>query len=441
MKMPDLEASPAFDGQDPPLNDVNFISAKPVDFYADPDRRPHGFRLRNGIDISNGKERRSGMTFVTDNSVYIQGNLNLHSSNGELSGLLEEFESPQTLLDGKVKFVDKPSDINGSDFYSGRETTKRNIGNFADVEVDHWRPVEIMADAITILSDSFKDGSVDHFFIRPSPTYPAKARGQYNTVIGEEATSYLNANRFYFEQDDASLFTSDKWVHEIEGDASSPIWVGRDAEFAILNGSTPIVGFTGEEAGAAGDASYLVNFDIRDLYLFRQNNQIRASDTYVNALMISGIVPMRAGQGYGGMHNFPRLLEYWADVGEVKGTSETLYLYGSLFQLNFSRAATAPFDQDVWEPSTTPADPAVEKSFYYGAAQRNWGYDVAQLYVPPGPISSRFVNIPEARSEFYRELSADDPYILNLRCARAEGESTPFLDDRRTTGGQDVCPR
>jgi hypothetical protein len=32
---------------DPPVSNEG-LSPKPVDYYADPDRRPYGFRLRNG---------------------------------------------------------------------------------------------------------------------------------------------------------------------------------------------------------------------------------------------------------------------------------------------------------------------------------------------------------------------------------------------------------
>ncbi|MFE4106539.1 hormogonium polysaccharide biosynthesis protein HpsA [Almyronema epifaneia] len=433
MSMP--KASTSFVGQDPPLNDSNLISAKPVDFYADPERRPHGFRLRNGVDISDALDRQSGLTFVTDNSVYIQGDFNLHSSDGTRSGLLEEFASPQTLLNGGVGF--------GAPFYNGRTIDKRNVDNFANPDVDYWRPVEILADAVTILSDNFKDGSVEDFFTLYSPGMGAIERGEYAA-----ATSYTNANRFYFEDTNQARFAADRWAREVPasaplGEISSPIWVGRNAEFALSDGATALdVGFDGEGTGAANNAAILMNFDHGRLSRFRQNNQIGAADTYVYALIISGIVPMRAGQAYGGLHNFPRLLEYWNEAPTGGATTKrTLYLYGSLFQLSFSRAATAPFDQDRWEPSTTAPDTSLERNVAYGAPERNWGYDVAQLYVPPGPISSRFVDSPAPRSEFYRELPADDPYILNLRCAKAAGESTAFLDEQRTVNGPNVCPR
>lgn len=438
MKMPTTTLA----GQDPPLRDPNLVSAKPVDFYADPERRPHGFRLRNGIDISDDKSREFGLTFVTDNSVYIQGDFNVHSNNGTTgsSNLLEEFT--EKLLDGTVGF--------GRPFYDDRLIADRNIANFAKIKVDHWRPVEILADAVTILSNNFRDGSVDHFFTRPSPDVGQDDRGEYDSVMGSSgfspsdlyATSYINSNRFYFIQGDQALFAPDKWYHEIEGNVESPIWISRDGKFALDVSGTFDPDFDGEGTGVnnAYGKSYLIHFDHARLFRLRQNNQILPEPTYVNALILSGIVPMRAGQGNGGLPNFPRFLEYWNAEGGDASKKKALYFYGSLFQLNFSRAATAPFDQDVWEPSATAPSDARELNIYYGAPNRNWGYDVAQLYLPPGPIASRFIDSPEPRSEFYRELSADDPYVLNLRCAK-DSSGTVFLDDKRTDAGPDICPR
>jgi hypothetical protein len=46
----------------------------------------------------------------------------------------------------------------------------------------------------------------------------------------------------------------------------------------------------------------------------------------------------------------------------------------------------------------------------------------------PTPIAARFVSVGNARSEFYRELPVDDPYIQLLRCAKDEN-GQPVLDD------------
>ncbi|NJN19881.1 MAG: hypothetical protein HC812_00015 [Leptolyngbya sp. RL_3_1] len=42
---------------------------------------------------------------------------------------------------------------------------------------------------------------------------------------------------------------------------------------------------------------------------------------------------------------------------------------------------------------------------------------MALQYSPQSPIASRFTSVGDPRSEFYRELPVDDPYIKMLRCA------------------------
>jgi hypothetical protein len=72
--------------------------------------------------------------------------------------------------------------------------------------------------------------------------------------------------------------------------------------------------------------------------------------------------------------------------------------------------------------------------FYYQPPNRVWGYDVAFQYSPPHPITARFVSVGNARSEFYRELPVDDPYIQLLRCAK-DGGGQLVLNDPNAT-----CP-
>ncbi|MEL6393618.1 MAG: hypothetical protein AAFR97_12760, partial [Bacteroidota bacterium] len=77
-----MDVSPA-GPYDPPLNSQTGISPKPVDMVADPMRRPYGFRLINGKSLNRptvtGNVQSAGMTFVTDNPVYIKGDFNLHA--------------------------------------------------------------------------------------------------------------------------------------------------------------------------------------------------------------------------------------------------------------------------------------------------------------------------------------------------------------------------
>jgi hypothetical protein len=128
-----------------------------------------------------------------------------------------------------------------------------------------------------------------------------------------------------------------------------------------------------------------------------------AQDTRVNTIIVSGLVPSRQNQSYGGLHNFPRFLERWT----------RLWFSGAFLQLNFSNYATAPFDQQVWEPGQNPT-PGNEQIAYYSPPQRLWGYDVALQLAPAGPAAARFVTPSRDRNEFYSEPPANDPYIRNL---------------------------
>jgi hypothetical protein len=112
---------------------------------------------------------------------------------------------------------------------------------------------------------------------------------------------------------------------------------------------------------------------------------------------------------------------------------------GAFIQLNFSTASTAPYEQVAWESGEDPNDttkfPTTSNAFieYYQPPNRRWGYDVGLLYVPPAPAARRFVTFGAPRSEYYRELPADDPYVVNLRCARNANGDLVFPNNN-------VCP-
>ncbi|WKT83245.1 MULTISPECIES: hormogonium polysaccharide biosynthesis protein HpsA [unclassified Thermosynechococcus] len=424
-------ARPAITGQnwmntDPsnphdPIRAANGISTKPVDFFADPMRRPNGFRLWNGRRLDRqgipAEKNIAGLSFISDNPVYIQGNFNLHSTNGTTNNL-EEFTT--TL------------DANWSNFYSRNTLDNR----FARPNSDTWRPAEILGDAVTILSDNFCNGSANDYFAEAynddiqglGNNSPENLATNYVQNTGSDArvnnsnntgriyltcannanlrTSFLNANRPSANlpnRPSANLPENAVWLRESPFDPSSPIYVDRNGTPWAINYQT------GER-----------NEPYNAYYGFGQSRSRNgAQDTQVNAVIISGTVPSRPTQSYGGMHNFPRFLEGWGN----------LTIQGSFIQLNFSTQATAPFDQDQWEiPNDSrcrdvntafncPAQ-SVELIQYYGAPTRRWGYDVGLQLAPAGPVARRFITPGRQRNEFYTELRADDPYILRLRCAQ-----------------------
>ncbi|MBE9135828.1 hypothetical protein IQ254_01170 [Nodosilinea sp. LEGE 07088] len=383
-----MQAQPGTTVQDPPLTNLG-ISLKPVDFYPDPERRVNGFRMRTEsgrpADFSGTSyARQVGMTFVTDNAVYIQGDFNPHSTTGLTNAIIEEFT--QTLYNQNLGAAF------GLPFYNNRTTL--NTNTFATYSADHWRTVEILADAITILSRNFRDGAVEDSFVLPRPG-----------SVGGGSSSYMIANRPTFGT------AQPNWVRE-SAVAGVPVWVDRNGTYYRNNtGTTPAIQpfYAAVAAGGYDDDAAWTGFSTNTSQ--RHRNLQTGVTTFVNATFVSGLVPQRPNQGYGGLHNFPRFLENWDNV--------ELHIAGSLIQLNFSTNATGPFEHDAWEPTANPN--GNEELGYYNPPLRRWGYDVGLLYVPPAPAARRFVNIGAPRSEYYRELPADDPYIVNLRCAQDSG--------------------
>ncbi|EKV00905.1 hypothetical protein Lepto7375DRAFT_3043 [Leptolyngbya sp. PCC 7375] len=390
---------------DPPLAD-NLISPKPVDMYADPDRRPYGFRLINGSIIHRSSDdKAAGVTFVTDNPAYIYGDFNLHQDTS--GNILEEFE--EQLGTDFATGAGNPF----NDFYS-RTTLDQD---FAQGGQDLWRPAEIFADAVSILSSEFRDGYVEDAYIYETD-------GSTTTIGANSAqSSYLNSDRPL--RDDDAKWEPSHWQREDladeqgDSDVSLPIRFNR-------NGIAAKAQTEGDLSSAYAEFPTTFNGGRANHILFsdessRQENLIPAADnTRVNALLVSGIVPLRSGQNYGGLHNFPRLLEYWP--------GKNLFISGGFFQLNFSTQATAPFDQDSWEPGATPISTGGNNVYngFYGAATRIWGYDVGFQYTSVAPIARRFVALGRPRSEFYRELPLQDEYIANL-CTAEDSTGAPVL--------------
>ncbi|MEN9234619.1 MAG: hypothetical protein Q6K59_00325 [Gloeomargarita sp. GMQP_bins_25] len=367
---------------DPPLA-PNGISGKPVDYYADPDRRVHGFRLVNGNDISRvgvPPERNIyGLTFVTDNPLYImtqfargQSGFNLHMNNAGV--LIEEFN---TLL---------PFPYNFNQFYVNR--TNRNLA-FAKADQDTWRPAEILADAITLITHNFCDGYLEHGIRNVTDI-----DGQFGNECTTGGPSFRNTPAITTNP----LPSRDRWARENPYDLGSPIIVGSNGTHRRMENSTQI------------------SIGVDDYQPLRNRAAVptRGTDYAVNAVIISGLVPSRRNQAYGGLHNFPRFLE----------SGSALRIQGSLIQLNFSNYATAPFDFDSFERQQVPI--AEEHIPYYGPPSRFWGYDPALQYAPAGPVAQRFKILSNARNEYGLELTAQDPYICQLRRFVTPGLTCPL---------------
>ncbi len=378
---------------DPPVNPRTGISPKAVDFYADPDRRPFGFRLRNGQDLRrvNGSTTVSGtstapelrgFSFVSDNPVYLQ------ADNNEFNWHTQE------------EFTETLSAENWDNFYD-RKTLNTDFAS----RNDRWRPAEIIADAVTLLSASFTEGTI--------------ARGIRDNSPGSFAgLSHGNDTNLPWVRENGVASSSETYSSPIKiSQRGFPVYCVESN--GSLTGSGNACSGTRKEIEYGREASLLGGSN----RTYKGINGTSSSggtpdETYINAVIVSGIVPSRGGQSFGGLHNFPRFVEGW----------KKLFISGSLMQLNFSSYATGPFDKDSWEPGLPP-DANNELISYYGPPNRFWGYDVALQYAPAGPISERFITRSDLRSEFYRELPVEDPYILNLRCATPEGSNNKVDPD------------
>ncbi|MEB3357082.1 MAG: hormogonium polysaccharide biosynthesis protein HpsA [Synechococcales bacterium] len=383
----------ALDSTDPPLNSANFISPKPVDYYPDPDRRVHGFRLRNGETVKRAGDNGRGLSFISDNPAYLMGHFNLHKKPGcttydpnSTDCQLEEFQSEDYL---------NPTWAN---FYS---RTKLDP-NFARPSKDDWRPTEIFADAITVLSNEFCEGSIEDGYLNINSTVDNATYAKYGCSGGTKLTSFLNQIQIEDLPGNANLVIggSTRWQRVSPFDLGSPI--------SVDNNGNPVKGNTSYFNGS--------NHQYREAKRNERKTDQINTGTRVNSILVSGIVPSRAGQPYGGLHNFPRFNEFWNSASDQVKPS---FISGSLLQLQFSKYATAPFDQDAWEPGQQPIEGKTVNTEefipYYRAPDRRWGYDVALQYAPAGPMAKRFVSSSASpRSEFYSEPPADDPYVAQL---------------------------
>ncbi|MGF1512109.1 MAG: hypothetical protein ACFB5Z_00205 [Elainellaceae cyanobacterium] len=358
---------------DPPLSD-RAISPKPVDGIPDPDRRPYGFRLRNGARLARGGHAQ-GLSFITDNPAYVMGPFNLHQKAG---------------CQGNCSLAEFRELLPSNRLYGPREFYRRHSldPRFADPRQDDWRASEIVADSVTVLSEQFCDGSVEDGWVTAGlaqPRLPHDVMAAYGCRNRDRRTSFLNQNRPRSRP--PAPAGGDPWQRAVAEDLASPIVISAQGN-PVLKGGTDYAG----NYGSFRDPKPL----------------IRAQPQSLNAVIVSGMVPSIPRQASGGLVDQLRRLENW----------ETVTFSGAWVQLGYSRYSTAPFDQDAWE--TGRPKPA-RYDAYQALARPHWRYDVALQYgtAPPfvRPLETVAAN---PRSEFYSIPAAADPYIAIL-CRAAGG--------------------
>lgn len=123
-------------------------------------------------------------------------------------------------------------------------------------------------------------------------------------------------------------------------------------------------GYTRQPAALIGDAVNILSNGWQDANSGLSLSSRVASNTTVNAAILSGIVPTGDGVGYsGGVENFPRFLETW--------NNQTFTYYGSMVQLYRSQQSIG-----AWGSGNV-----------YNPPVRRWFFDT-RFYTnpPPGPL-------------------------------------------------------
>ncbi|MBD2100730.1 hormogonium polysaccharide biosynthesis protein HpsA [Leptolyngbya sp. FACHB-261] len=246
-------------------------------------------------------------------------------------------------------------------------------------------------------SDYFSDGTGNRKAYNVShPLFEEDDVAPYNLVV--RSSKFNNGICFRFRTDQRRLRINGNLVKvEIETRPESTLLAGQ--RYVVL---------LDEVTRRPIPVPDYQRFEVFDSGFESSQLMTAPTNTWVNAIIVSGTVPSRLNQTAGGLHNFPRFLESWKDAN--------LYFSGSMIQVNFSNYATGPFDQDAWEPPTVSSNDT-QSNQYYRNPNRYWGYDVGLQYAPPSAFARRIAETTNSRDEFYRELPADDDYICKLRSA------------------------
>ena len=126
------------------------LSPKAVDYYADPDRRPYGFRLKNGKDLTRS-------SYIAWQKIIWMPLIGMECPLFPITRSISRAILTCIVVIGNT--VQTSQNLNGS---ASRNTS------FAQVNSDHWRPSEIIADAVNILSSNFCDGTIDSGIVNPN---------------------------------------------------------------------------------------------------------------------------------------------------------------------------------------------------------------------------------------------------------------------------------
>ncbi|MGB3757697.1 MAG: hormogonium polysaccharide biosynthesis protein HpsA [Rivularia sp. (in: cyanobacteria)] len=154
----------------------------------------------------------------------------------------------------------------------------------------------------------------------------------------------------------------------------------------------------------------------------------QATTTTTNLVIVGGDTPADEEETNGGLENFVRYLEKWADPNDPETKDIKHSLSGSLIQYKRSAYATAPWQVLREEPRSLfgsdynqayKTDVSGGETPFYTPPSRQWGFDVGLLSQLPDLFAQTFT-LPPTRepNEFFREVNRDDKWVKTLLCAK-----------------------
>ena len=275
--------------------------------------------LTNGLDLrrkatsSTWDTDGRGLSFISDNPVYVLGDFNAHTSASNTTAA--------SLTNGIEEFTDTPLIQTGSSpswtastFYS-----RSNLNtNFARASTDSWRPSSIVADAISILSSSFVPGYIDRGILWNSTTSTLNSYGGMhilrNNATSNASSTEMGSTKAWWREDGTApaAGTTTNAIPIKISRRGLPIYsnLGSPAqpvEYGFV--TTPSTSAEYWEAPSVGPVSGTV---------YGVTARINAaSNTSLNTVLVSGISPARATQDTGGLINFIRQIENWSKIGRA----------------------------------------------------------------------------------------------------------------------------
>ncbi len=172
------------------ISDSTSENVSASDYRLDPERRPNAVMLINGSNLSrqnNYRAEEKGLILATDLPAYVRGDFNLHTK--------QEFKGTDLLP--------APSDATyDSKFYS--RTAANRDPDFACRPSDPrlpncttgetWRSASVIADAVTLLSNNFREGFRDEGDYDLRNNYQVNDPNAPNAVLSRLKAGFWNNN-------------------------------------------------------------------------------------------------------------------------------------------------------------------------------------------------------------------------------------------------------